>query len=80
MGTKLRLVAVLAIAFSIAGCFVVQREIGIARRAQAEADIAEPRAEITQMYKECLKRNQDDPNVDCSEYRAAVEIYLKEPK
>ena len=59
---------------SAVGCFVLQRETGIARQAQANADYAEERAEIMHMYKECLKRSEADPSIDCSQYRTAIEI------
>ena len=32
------------------------------------------RTEILALYKECLNRNMNDPSIDCSEHRTAVEI------
>ena len=59
---------------SAVGCFAWQRESGIARQAQAKEDYAEHRAEIMRMHRDCLKRSESDPSIDCAQYPTAIEI------
>lgn len=48
-----------------------------AERTKQEANITKERAEILSLYKNCLTRKEQDPNVDCSEFRTALEIKVR---
>ena len=37
-------------------------------------EVTKQKAEILTLYKECLIRSQQDKNVDCSEFRTALQI------
>ena len=39
----------------------------------------EERANLLAQYRECLKRSEDDPAVNCSEYRTAIEVVMPRP-
>lgn len=58
----------------LAGCAGIRR--GEAYR-DALLEIRQHQAEILGMYKECLKRKSADPQVDCSEYRKAIEVDIQ---
>ena len=73
------IVVVPLIAFTTSGCLLVNQARSVTRLTRANAEIAEQRAEILRMYKDCLKRMETDRSIDCSEYRVAVEIHTKEP-
>lgn len=49
-----------------------------AARDAKQAKVYEEQAEILALYKKCLQRKEGDPTVDCSEYRTALELNLKQ--
>ena len=45
----------------------------------AEAELAREQAAFVRQYRECLAKKEANPQVDCSEYRTAVEVIEKTP-
>ena len=67
----------------IAGCSeylemygVESKETKLLKTRQSEA--VQKQTEIMEMYKSCLQRKETDPQVDCSEYRTALDIVIKD--
>ena len=61
--------AVLVVALALCvSCFSPER-----RQSSADASAAKHRAEILKMYRDCLKRAERDPSVDCSQFERAVQ-------
>ncbi len=42
-----------------------------------ESEIPKEKSAILQMYKNCLKQRGNDPKVDCSRYRKALEAHIE---
>ncbi len=42
---------------------------------ESQAELAAEQAALIRQYRECLARAETDPEVDCSGYRTAVEIF-----
>lgn len=61
---RMRPAAVLLCAVALAGCAQYARA---QRHRNAETEIIE-------MYRDCLRRKQTDPRVDCSDFRTTIEI------
>ncbi|MFQ5916015.1 MAG: hypothetical protein ACE5JS_22810 [Nitrospinota bacterium] len=58
------------LSLGLAGCEPTR----VQQRLEAETRILKYQADILEMYRNCLKRKEADPKVDCSEYRTAIEI------
>lgn len=54
----------------LAGCAVFQDIVQEPPFRRAER----ARAEILELYRDCLRRQRVDPKVDCSDFRTAIEI------
>lgn len=85
--------SILALLFlGITGCAeylemkgVESKETKLLKTRQAEAvqrqsEVLQRQAEIMELYKSCLQRKETDPKVDCSEYRTALEVVVKDGK
>jgi hypothetical protein len=62
---------------------VESRETKLLKTRQSEAvqkqsEVLQKQAEIMELYKSCLQRKETDPKVDCSEYRTALDIVVKD--
>ena len=46
----------------------------IAAEANADAALAREQTALIRDWRECLKRSETEPSVDCSQYRTAIQI------
>lgn len=75
-------VALSILAFVITGCDVYTKyhpSGAYAAAENAQAELAHEQAALVHQYRECLAKKETNPQVDCSEYRAAIEVIEKTP-
>lgn len=69
--------ALLISAFVITGCDLYDLREASATAENARAELAHEQAALVHQYRECLAKKETNPQVDCSEYRTAIEVIEK---
>ena len=61
---------------ALTGCEKSEWQKTYEENRENERRLLKYKADILEMYRDCLKNKQKNPKVDCSEFRTALEIKL----